>query len=65
MVVSVVSSLEGSDGNSVQVYEIVGGDYYLVTLDTIYDLSHYKVTAYRDSGYRAGNLIRVLIAVKK
>ena len=49
----------------VQVYEIVGGDYYLVTLDTLYDLSRYKVTAYRDSGYRAGNLVRILIAVKK
>lgn len=62
---AMISGSQFKLSDTVQVYEIVGGNYYLVTLDTIYDLSKYKVTAYRDGGYRAGNLVRILIAVKK
>lgn len=51
--------------NDVQVYQNIGGSYFLVNLDTISNLNDYNVVGYKDGGNRAGNLIRVIVATKK
>jgi hypothetical protein len=49
----------------VQVYEIINGKYFTVNISTVANTNAYKLTGYRDSGYRLGGLIRVIVAVKK
>lgn len=51
--------------DSVQVYQYIGGDYFLVNLETISNLNEFNLVGYKDGGHRAGNLIRVIIATRK
>ena len=49
----------------VQVYQRIGGKYFTVNINTVANTNVYTLTGYRDSGYRLGGLIRVIVAVKK
>ena len=51
--------------DSVQVYQYIGGDYFLVNLETISNLNEFNLVGYKDGGHRAGNLIRVIIATRR
>ena len=48
----------------VSVYEKRGGDYYLVSLETVYDTSKYFLTGWYDSDV-CGGYVRVITAVAK
>jgi hypothetical protein len=49
----------------VQVYQRFGGDYFLVNIATVSDTEKFNLIGYRDSGFKAGGLIRVIIATPK
>jgi hypothetical protein len=49
----------------VQVYQRVGGEYFLVNVATVSNTNEFNLVGYRDSGFRAGGLIRVIVATKK
>lgn len=49
----------------VQVYQRISGEYHLVSLETVLDTNTFNLVAYKDSGFRAGNLIRVIVATEK
>lgn len=51
--------------DAVQVYQNIGGSYFLVNLETVSNLNEYNLVGYKDGGNRAGNLIRVIVSVKK
>ena len=72
LTLNTINDIKATSGNqtfdvdkSVQVYQRIGNDYFKVNINTIANTNEYTVTGYRDSGYRLGGLIRVIVAVKK
>ncbi len=49
----------------VQVYQRFGGEYFLVNIATVSNTNEFNLVGYRDSGFRAGGLIRVIVATEK
>jgi len=69
---SAISDIKATAGNQeygvaqdVQVYQRMGSSYFKVNISTVANTNAYTLTGYRDSGYRLGGLIRVIVAVEK
>ncbi len=69
---STISDIKATSGNQeigvaqeVQVYQRIGNTYFKVNISTVANTNAFTLTGYRDSGYRLGGLIRVIVALKK
>ncbi len=58
-------NLQIAVSDDVQVYLKDGSSYYITSLSEVDSLSDYELTAYTDSGFELGNLVRIVIAEKK
>jgi len=67
--INAVQAMSGTQAygvaQDVQVYQRIGGKYFTVNINTISNTHAFTVMGYRDSGYRLGGLIRVIVATQK